>query len=870
MQLQDTEFFSKLSKVDQARLLGAMEQIRLRPGEVLFQEGDPGDCLFILTQGSIRLYKSTADGYKHTIAVAEAGAIIGEMAVLTQNPRTTSAEAVQESELFRLGAGEFYRLAAKNSALSVYFMNLLSARLAATNSHLILAESSKLKPVLTQIESLSVDLQKAVLSLSLLPGGSDKFIAEYLAIPDLFEQLRQAACGCEFIELNTDEPKVEIKSPFKEQLKEVYTKKFSLGSRDQLLRAAADYFLSQNLLKPALSIYSEYGFWQEALRLAAVHFRTASYLDPDSMEISMVLADCPEESLFTEFEVFEHFLHTLLGSEPLTGFNKLSLALEQYSRFFNNEQLARLYQLAAEFCDKLQYPQKSLEYINMALSLTSSLGNKQETKYHLARQSMTSAFGMAKAEKSRNLTFQKNRLIGVIPAVAALLLLVCFYRAEPFNGLTEQAMLFIGITVAAVVFWMVNIFPAYVISLAVVILWVLSGVLPPKVALSGFGSTTWLFMVGILALGAAIAKSGLLFRISLHILKLFPKSFRGQLLGLAVAGTAFTPLIPSGTVKTALGVPIAKSIAEAMGLPERGKGSAALGLGAMIYFGYLTPFFLTGSYANIFAMSLVPGGLNVNFFQWLIYALPALIFFAVAMIFLIFAVFRPEQPRKTLQSQTIDEQLKILGKWTRAEIITSCVSLSVIILLIFQDLHHIDNTWIIMAGLIVLVISGIIDNKTLKNDIDWPFLIFIGVALSFVEAIEQLNLIEPVSDLMVLLMQPFMDNTYLFLVALTVLIFLAAFVINGDPAAILFVVSMTPILVKLGIHPWILVFIVSLTAAPFFFPYQSTIYLTAYYSSGEKAFSHRQGRKLALIFSVVTVLAVIISIPFWQYLGLIR
>lgn len=76
-----------------------------------------------------------------------------------------------------------------------------------------------------------------------------------------------------------------------------------------------------------------------------------------------------------------------------------------------------------------------------------------------------------------------------------------------------------------------------------VLIWVLGGIVKPETALSGFGTPVWFYMLSILAFGTAISKSGLLYRVSLHILKVFPKSYFGQLLGLAICGLISTPLI---------------------------------------------------------------------------------------------------------------------------------------------------------------------------------------------------------------------------------------------------------------------------------------------------------------------------------------
>jgi hypothetical protein len=69
--------------------------------------------------------------------------------------------------------------------------------------------------------------------------------------------------------------------------------------------------------------------------------------------------------------------------------------------------------------------------------------------------------------------------------------------------------------------------------------------------------------------------------------------------------------------------------------------------------------------------------------------------------------------------------------------------------------------------------------------------------------------------------------------------------------------------------PWILIFIVLLSADPFIVPYQSEVYLAAYYSSNEKGFTHRQGRKLAFLYCGVVIVIVFASIPFWRLIGLL-
>jgi len=78
-------------------LEGSFEK-ELVKGEVLFKEGDPGDEIYIIKKGKIRIYKEI-EGEERTLAILKEGEIFGEMAVLDGKPRSASAAAVENTVL---------------------------------------------------------------------------------------------------------------------------------------------------------------------------------------------------------------------------------------------------------------------------------------------------------------------------------------------------------------------------------------------------------------------------------------------------------------------------------------------------------------------------------------------------------------------------------------------------------------------------------------------------------------------------------------------------------------------------------------------------------------------------------------------------
>lgn len=75
----------------------------------LFTEGDIGTKMYIIKRGSVRIYKGTQD-----VALMKENSFFGEMALVSDQPRTASAKTIEESEIFVLEKNDFDLLIAKN------------------------------------------------------------------------------------------------------------------------------------------------------------------------------------------------------------------------------------------------------------------------------------------------------------------------------------------------------------------------------------------------------------------------------------------------------------------------------------------------------------------------------------------------------------------------------------------------------------------------------------------------------------------------------------------------------------------------------------------------------------------------------------
>jgi CRP/FNR family transcriptional regulator, cyclic AMP receptor protein len=125
-------WFGALPLRERRAMLGAAELLRLRPGEMLFRQGDrvpPGKGAFYgLVTGSFKISSLREDGKEAILVVLEAGNWFGEISLIDLQPRTHDATAVGEAEVLALPRAAFDELMRRHS-FSQAICRMLAARM---------------------------------------------------------------------------------------------------------------------------------------------------------------------------------------------------------------------------------------------------------------------------------------------------------------------------------------------------------------------------------------------------------------------------------------------------------------------------------------------------------------------------------------------------------------------------------------------------------------------------------------------------------------------------------------------------------------------------------------------------------------------
>ena len=107
---------------------------RVEPHRVIFSKGDPGDCLYGILAGRVRIFSASPEGDEIVLNVLESGELFGEIALLDGSTRTASAAAMEQADLMRIHRDHFLPYVRANPDLLLSMLTLLCNRLRRSSS----------------------------------------------------------------------------------------------------------------------------------------------------------------------------------------------------------------------------------------------------------------------------------------------------------------------------------------------------------------------------------------------------------------------------------------------------------------------------------------------------------------------------------------------------------------------------------------------------------------------------------------------------------------------------------------------------------------------------------------------------------------
>lgn len=134
--LSRAPMFAALDPEAAAALQASMDTLSLGRGQILFNEGERGDRLYVITEGKMKLGHASSDGRESLLAVLGPAELLGELSLFDPGPRTATATALTETSLMGLGHAALRPWLTGRPEVAEALLQALAQRLRRTNDQM--------------------------------------------------------------------------------------------------------------------------------------------------------------------------------------------------------------------------------------------------------------------------------------------------------------------------------------------------------------------------------------------------------------------------------------------------------------------------------------------------------------------------------------------------------------------------------------------------------------------------------------------------------------------------------------------------------------------------------------------------------------
>ncbi len=472
-----------------------------------------------------------------------------------------------------------------------------------------------------------------------------------------------------------------------------------------------------------------------------------------------------------------------------------------------------------------------------------------------------------KTEKKRIIMAVAGIAIGIIIALVLTPPAALETAAAEKGSTGRTAMVVLGTAVWAVFWWVGDVVPDWVTAVGMIVIWTLTGCCSFEMAFAQFGmSTVWL-LIGAFSIAGAVTKTGALKRIALQMMRLFPTTFRGQVLSLITVGTAVAPLIPSSAAKSILGSNISVMTAVAMKFPKFSKGGTGILMAAWVGFVISAPSFLSASSVCYMVKNALPPDVasGVTWIRWLIAALPLTLILVFGMYFVIVRLYRHDTKSEATK-ESVKTEIAKLGKMSRNEGLSIIIMFLCFVCWIFEELIGVSAALTAVIGGLLCFTLRVLEPKEIATRVPWGLILFIGGVLQMGAVLGSTGISLWLQNVLGPVFEGISGRYVLVAVVFIFTVIIRFFLVSQMSAIMILLAVLTPIVQALGMSPFVLGIILITATQIWFIPYQN-INLIAATAAADGYVRNRDLFKCSVGYFFVALAGCLISVPFWSLLG---
>ena len=459
-------------------------------------------------------------------------------------------------------------------------------------------------------------------------------------------------------------------------------------------------------------------------------------------------------------------------------------------------------------------------------------------------------------------------------------------------GVTPESAIFLAIVSLPIVMWPFSILPDFVPGLLAVVLILIVGAAPPQVVLGGFSSIGFLMIISILGLGALIRNSGLVNRLATWMINGLPGNVLAYALALFCGGLLLTPFLPSPAGRLSVTAPLVRQLEKKIGSQFSRKGRSFIFLVGLDGVTLLTASFLTAAPVNLIIFSLLPQQERVafQFVDWIIAsAVAAGVMVAGYLVLASIVAFDASRIAKPDHSnpaapQSAQERDALAGdtdvaprphavipeRLSRREwgAITAIVALGIGVLT--TPIHLIPTPVLAFLIFALLFAVQIMEQPDFVAEIDWAFIFLLGALVGMTNTMEHLGITAQLVAEAQWLGDILRDDFRLFVLIIAGVIVTTRLVVPQTATTLVLVAALLPLAEAVGVTAWVVGFTILIMTDSVTFDYQSPMHrkYRQGVEMGDGIDNWRIGTIRVLMIGV-RIAAVLISIPYWQKLGVL-
>ena len=164
--LKNVELFNHLTDEQISELANQSREVQFRKNAILMTEGDAGESMYVIASGLVKVFVSDEDGKELVLYEQGEGAVIGDIALLDDEPRSASVATLENTTAIMINKSDFLRIMQSSPEMALGIIRSLTQRLRhATEGSRSLALDNVYRRLADKLLELSEDAGDGVLQL---------------------------------------------------------------------------------------------------------------------------------------------------------------------------------------------------------------------------------------------------------------------------------------------------------------------------------------------------------------------------------------------------------------------------------------------------------------------------------------------------------------------------------------------------------------------------------------------------------------------------------------------------------------------------------------------------------------------------------